>query len=595
LSSILFNNGILVDHLSLFFIFVILLVAIPIFIYTFGYIKEYKGKYSRVYNVCLTLIFTLSMVLVMLSKDSITFIVFWEIMSVSSFFLVIYEHKNEINIHNGIMYLIMTHISGFFLMTMFAFIYKYTGYLNFDEIMAHSYLLVGTKARLVFVLAVLGFGAKAGFVPLHAWLPKAHPSAPSNASALMSGVMLKVALYGLIRVAYYFIANMSLGLALSLVIIGTLTAIYAILNALVQKDIKKLLAYSSAENIGIILSVIGLSLVFNYYGLKELALLSLVAALFHILNHAVFKSLLFTSAGSVLFATGSKNMNELGGLYHKMKFATIMAFIGTLSISAIPPFNGFASELLIFKNFIYGSKMIDHIWVATLLLVSGSIIALTSGGALYAAVKSFGITYLGSARSEKAKHVHKLPLSMNIGLMILALECIGLGVFSPFVIKGLISFMSASFSNINLKVPIFNINTELTKVSLILVIMVVVIFLVNKWLSKKSKIIYSDTWGCGFINQNSKMQYSANALSQPQTRLFWKVEGYKKNSKVSSFIKLNNSLYDICEKNLYNPLVKAVDYISRVVVSIHLGQVRIYVLYIFLALFLVTVSVYKFI
>ncbi|BEP28446.1 proton-conducting transporter transmembrane domain-containing protein [Helicovermis profundi] len=590
--SILFNNGLLIDNLSLFFVFTILLISIPVFIYTFGYIKEYKDEYSRIYNVFLTTIFILSMLLVVLAKDSITFIVFWEIMSVSSFFLVIYEHKNFINIKNGIMYLIMTHISGFFLMTMFAFLYKYTGYVDFVGIAHRSNLVVGSKAIVVFVLALFGFGAKAGFMPLHAWLPKAHPSAPSNASALMSGLMLKVAIYGLIRVSFYFIGLVSLPFSLALVIIGVITAIYAILNAIVQKDIKKLLAYSSAENIGIIASVIGLSLVFKHYGMYDFALLAFVGAIFHILNHAVFKSLLFMSAGSVLFATGTKNMNELGGLYSKMKFASIAAFIGTLSISAIPPLNGFASEFLIFKNFIYGPKMINDIWVVVVLLFSGAIIALTSGGALFAAVKSYGMTYLGSSRTKKAEKIHKIPLTMNIGLGILAIECIILGVFSPFIIKKLILLMSESFSGINLNSSLFNINTELTKVSLILIAVVTIILIINKILSSKTKIVYSDTWGCGFVNQSNKMQYTSNAFSQPQTRLFAKVQGYSKNTKVSSVIHLSNNIFDICENYLYTPTLNIVNYISKKVVRIHLGKVRIYVLYIFIALTATTFTIY---
>ncbi len=589
--SILFRNGIMADNLSMFFTATILLVSIPVLIYTLGYIKEYKNVYSLKYNLMLTIVFIVSMILVVMSKDTLTFIVFWEVMSVSSFFLVIYEYKDQGNIGSGIMYLIMTHISGFFLMVMFAFLYKFTGSTDFEEIARFSHNLTENDIAVVFILAIFGFGAKAGFVPLHAWLPKAHPSAPSNASALMSGVMLKVALYGLIRVAFFFIADIPLNLSLSLVVIGTVTAIYSILNALVQKDIKKLLAYSSAENIGMILATIGLSLVFKHYGLNTISLLSLVAALFHILNHAAFKSLLFASAGSVLYATGTKNMNELGGLYGKMKFATIVAFIGTLSIAAIPPFNGFTSEMLILKNFILGASKVPDSWVAGILMISGAIIVLTSGGTLFAAVKSFGITYLGSPRSSKAESIHKIPLTMKIGMAILAAQCVLFGIFSPIIVNKLLYYMSDIYSGTNIDISVVAVNYEILIVSGILLTTIMAIGLAVKINSKN--IASGDTWGCGFVNTSNRMQYTANALSQPQTRLFAKVQGYTKHVKITSRIHIDDHVCDIFEEKLYFPIVKLIDYVSGKVIRIHLGKVRVYVLYIFIALGATLLGVYR--
>ena len=590
--SILFNNGILFDNLSVFFAATISIVSIPIFIYTLGYIKEYKNIYSLGYNIALTAIFIVSMVLVVISKDSITFIVFWEIMSVTSFFLVIYEHKERANIDSGIMYLIMTHISGFFLMALFAFLYQITGSTDFNEITQSSNLISGNDIKTVFVLAVIGFGAKAGFVPLHAWLPKAHPSAPSNASALMSGVMLKVALYGLIRVLYLFLESVPLYLSLSLVTLGVITAVYSILNALVQKDIKKLLAYSSAENVGMILATIGLSLVFKHYGLNTISLFAFVAALLHILNHAVFKSLLFASAGSVLFATGSKNMNELGGLYHKMKFATMAAFIGTLSIAAFPPLNGFASEMIILKSFILGSAQVPDSWAAGIVTISGALIALTGGGAFYAAIKSFVITYLGSPRSVKAEKIHETPFAMKMGMGILAGLCILFGVFSPFIVKRLIYGFSGMYSAATIDFSVIEMDYEILMVSGIMLGSFIMIGAVAKLDGRK--ILRGDTWGCGFINQSNRMQYTANALSQPQTRLFSKAQGYSKKVKITSLIHINDCVYDTFEEKAYVPVVKAINSISSKVIRIHQGKVRIYVLYIFLALGATMLGVYNF-
>lgn len=594
LLPILFSNGILSDKISIFFALLIITVFIPIIIYSMGYIKEYKNKYSTNYNIFLIVLFTLSMLCVVFANDSITFLIFWEIMSASSFFLVIYEYKNKENIKSGIMYFIMTHISGFFLMVMFAFLYKYTGSINFDEFQKASYGFTIAQKNTIFILALLGFGAKAGFVPLHAWLPKAHPSAPSNASALMSGVMLKVSIYGFIRVSFSFMKDIPIYLSLIVVVLGALTAIFAILNALVQKDIKKLLAYSSAENIGIILSTLGLSLVFLNFDLKELAIITFTAALFHILNHAIFKSLLFASAGSVLYATGTKNMNELGGLYNKMKFATICAFIGTASISAIAPLNGFASELLIFKSFIIGTVTIKDTWTAVILMMCIVIIALTSGAALYASVKSFGITYLGQARSEKANSIHKIPASMNTGLGFLALMCILLGVFSPFAIK-LISNVSVSILNTGVNTVQINNNYEVTMVAAIIVVITLIITIISKNLDSKNKTTIKETWGCGFNNMKPYMQYSGNGLSQPATTLFGNIVGYSKKVKKGSSMSLKNKAFDKLERYLYDPIVNIVNYIASNIVKIHTGKIQVYTLYIFVSLLVTVLAVYKFI
>ena len=411
------------DWLSIYFVLIIILIFIPVAIYTKGYIMEYKKHYSVKYMLFLIILFVASMIGVVLADNGIEFLVFWEIMSISSFFLVIYEYMNKENLKAGIFYFVMTHISGLFLMIMFAFLYKYTGSFDFNEIIKFSVNFSSKQKYIIFILALFGFGAKMGIVPLHAWLPKAHPTAPSNVSALMSGVMLKVALYGFIRVIFVFLTSTPLICGVIVLVIGTITAIFSILNALLQNNIKKLLAYSSAENIGLIFAALGISMIVINYNLKMLASLALTAALLHCLNHAIFKSLLFLNAGSVLYATGTKNMDELGGLHKSMKFTAICTFIGTCAISAVPPFNGFASEILILRSFIEAITTVSNIWIIILIFSCGIIVALTSGAAFYATVKSFGITFLGKPRTEKAEHVKIIPISMNIGQGITCYTC----------------------------------------------------------------------------------------------------------------------------------------------------------------------------
>ncbi len=515
LSLINFQN----DWLSIYFVLIISLVFIPVAIYTKGYIEEYREHYSLRYMLSLIILFAASMIGVVLASNAIDFLVFWEIMSMSSFFLVIYEYRYKENLRSGIFYFVMTHISGLFLMIMFAFLYKYTGSFDFKEIIKFSADFSSKQKYIIFILAFLGFGAKMGIVPLHAWLPKAHPTAPSNVSAMMSGVMLKVAVYGFIRITFVFLRSTPLNCGVIVLIIGTCTAIFSILNALLQNNIKKLLAYSSAENIGLIFAALGVSMILINYNLKTLASLALTAALLHCLNHGIFKSLLFLNAGSVLYATGSRNMNELGGLNKSMKFTAMCTFIGTCAISAIPPFNGFASEILILRSFIEAITKVNNIWVIILIFSCGIIIALTSGAAFYATVKSFGITFLGKPRTKKAEQVKKIPLSMNIGQGILAILTIITGVFSPFIISKIAHYTN-DLLDTSKKSPSFKNETEIIVFSIIIICITLILYIFNRINSLTKKQEINDTWACGYHTDKPYIQYSGSGFVQPAAKIF---------------------------------------------------------------------------
>ncbi|MBC2578736.1 proton-conducting transporter membrane subunit [Clostridium sp. DJ247] len=573
-------NYVMEDFLSAFFIFLIVLIVIPVFIYSLGYMKEYKKSYSIKYFWLLFVLFIVSMVGVVLARDSMVFMVFWEAMSISSFFLVIYEHENRENLKSGINYFVMTHISGLFLMLMFAYIYKFTGSTDFIEII-NSQNSIQSKG-LIFMLALIGFGAKAGLLPLHAWLPKAHPCAPSNVSALMSGVMLKVAVYGFIRVVFILLGEVSYKYGFVVLVLGTITAIYTIVNSLLQSDIKKLLAYSSSENIGVIFAVIGLALILNNLKLYELSILALTAGIFHVLNHGIFKSLLFTGAGSILYAAGAKNMNELGGLYRKMKFTTICVFIGTAAISAVPPLNGFASESLILISFIKASYVLNSKKLLLSIILCGIILALVAGTAMFSSVKAFGITYLGEPRSEKAVRIHEIPLSMKIGMGVLSLYSIVFGVFSPFVI----SRMSQGLSNTLIKKQyiVEAFGYEVTIVALLLTLIIVLILLVSKILDKDKNMKVYETWGCGFNRFKPNMQYSGDGYSQPATRYFGTFAAYKKEVSVRNAILLKQKTQDIIEKLLYTPIINLFTLLSDKIVKIHYGKIQLYITYILIAL-----------
>ncbi|MBP1745063.1 MAG: dehydrogenase [Firmicutes bacterium] len=577
------------DFLSVFFIVLIVITALPNVIYSFGYLEEYRKDYSLKYLWGMMALFILSMAGVVISADGVSFMIFWELMSVSSFFLVIFEHKKGENIKSGIMYFIMTHISGLLVMTMFILTAKFTGTYDFNVLTAGAANITDQQRLAILILALAGFGSKAGLVPLHAWLPKAHPAAPSNVSAMMSGIMLKIAIYGFIRVAFIFAKDVSVYFGVAVMLVGTITAIYAVINSLAQNDIKKLLAYSSSENIGMIFAVLGLALILRSLGLRSLSALALAAAMFHVLNHGIFKSLLFMSAGSVLFAAASKNMNELGGLYRKMKFASTCALVGTAAIAAVPPLNGFAGEILIYGSFIQALSAVRIPWIAMTILFCGIILALTGGGVVWASVKSFGMTYLGEPRSRKAEEVHEVPAAMKAGMAVLAGFAVLFGVFSPFIINLIYGWTSGD--------PAASaVGYEVTIVSAVLLLAVSALYLAGKMLSKKGVADeVRGTWACGFNDFKPYMEYSPDGFVQPGMRIFGNAAGYRKEVKVDGAVHTRARIKDVIEANVYLRVIKAVDYLAARIIKIHYGKIQIYVSYIFVSLIVSLILVLRFV
>ena len=336
------------------------------------------------------------MLLVTATDSVFSFLVFWELMSLSSFFLVVYEHEKPKNLRSGMTYLIMTHIGTAFITAAFLVLYLQTGSLSFDSFRGAAAQLPPLTKDSVFVLALLGFGTKAGLVPMHIWLPKAHPSAPSNVSALMSGVMLKVAIYGLARVTLGFVLPDSPGdawLGLLMVMAGSASALFGVLFAAVEHDIKRALAYHSVENVGIIVVGLGLSVVFMSYGLETLAALALLASMYHSLNHAVFKGLLFMAAGSVVLGAGTADMNLMGGLAKRMPWTSLFFLVGSIAIAGLPPLNGFVSEWLTLQALL-SSYQVPNVVLQLSIGFSSIVFALTLGLALATFVKLFGISFL---------------------------------------------------------------------------------------------------------------------------------------------------------------------------------------------------------
>ncbi|MBI3887652.1 hydrogenase 4 subunit B, partial [Candidatus Microgenomates bacterium] len=408
-----------IDQLSAFFIFIISLIALASSIYGLGYVKHYYKKYNLgalgfFYNL-----FLAGMVLVVSSSQVVFFLIVWEIMSLASYFLVIFEHKENATLKAGSLYFVMTHVGTVFIIIALMLLYITTGSLDFQAIKANITMVPPVLKTVVFLLALIGFGTKAGIIPFHIWLLSAHPAAPSHVSALMSGVMIKTGVYMLIRLTIDLMAPSPIWWGVIVLILGAISSLLGVLYALTEHDLKRLLAYHSIENIGIILLGVGSSLIFGALNLGSLAVLALTAALFHTLNHAIFKAVLFLGAGAVISQTHTRNIEDYGGLIKLMPITAFLFLIGSLAISALPPFNGFFSEWVTFQAIFAGisGSAIALRWV---FIVGAGSLAFTGGLAAMCFVKAFGATFLARPRSEEVKRAKEVDNFLLAGMSLLA-------------------------------------------------------------------------------------------------------------------------------------------------------------------------------
>ncbi|VVB77820.1 F(420)H(2) dehydrogenase subunit L [uncultured archaeon] len=565
----------LIDSLAAFFIIIISIVGFCVSIYSISYAEHFESVKKRNFLVSLMALFILSMMFVVISHNLLGFLFFWELMSISSFLLVLFDYEKEETKKAGIFYFVMTQLGTIFLIFSFILIYINTGTLDFTNTSLSPFL-----SSILFITLAIGFGTKAGMVPFHKWLSYAHPASPSSISALMSGVMIKVAIYGLIRFLF-IISQQQLWWGIAILIFGTISALLGIIYALKEQDLKRLLAYSSIENIGIILISIGLYMIFTYYSLPAIALVALFAGLFHAFNHSLFKSLLFMTAGSVVNATHTKNIEKMGGLVKNMKYTSLLFLIGAISISALPPFNGFVSELMIFQVF-FKSNSISSPLIKLILMISMSLFALTSALAAACFVKAFGIVFLAVPRSKEAKEAKEADKFMLVGPAILAILCMVIGVFSFQILNFIGEKAGVSFDLPNL-----------LWISIGTFIIGVIAYLIIRNIGNKHSRV-SETWGCGINSQNSKMEYTASGFSEPIVTIFSSIYQPKKINKPTFYDskgvifkegQASLSLIKFFEEYLYLPPLKMVHYISEKLYKIQ-NKIDLdsFILYIFLTI-----------
>jgi hydrogenase-4 component B len=564
-----FEFSFTVDRLSGFFIALVSVVSLAVEIYSFQYVEHMHDESRKNLLAFLMNSFIVSMVLVISSSTMFCFLFFWETMALASFLLVMLEYEKEQTVRAGMFYFVMTHLSTIFLFFAFIFLYVTTGTFNIQPITAQPLI-----ASIAFIFLFLGFGIKAGLIPFHKWLPYAHPASPSNISALMSGVMIKVAIYGLVR--FLLLLPMESWWGMLILVMGTASALLGVIYALKEPDLKKMLAYSSIENIGVIFVGIGLYVIFTVAGFAGIAMLALFGALFHSFNHAVFKSLLFMTTGSVINQAETRNIEEMGGLIKRMPTTALLFLIGAVSISALPPFNGFVSELMIFQAF-FQSTVLGNPFIILLLIVALSVFALTSALAAACFVKAFGISFLALPRSQKAKDAKEAPKYMLIGPALLAVLCVGLGVFSYQIFQAL---------GYTLQLP-----------NMLLIGSLLSIFYVLAWAALKQRAVamerVSETWGCGITTQTSMMEYSASGFSEPivtilksifRTEKKSELEYYDNNKAIVKSGKAELKLINFFEEYLYLPIAGFIKKVSLKVSGAQRGDVDLHIAYAFVTI-----------
>jgi hydrogenase-4 component B len=504
------------DPLSSFFLVCVFLVSGLSAVYGGGYLGASVGKRRLAPALFFFNLLVASMAVVTVARDGILFLVAWEIMSLTSFFLVTFESEREDVRRAGMTYLIASQLGVIFLFVLFALLGRGSGSYDFDILGAASGPAAGL-ANICFLLALVGFGTKAGFWPVHIWLPDAHPAAPSHVSALMSGVMIKMGIYGLLR-TLAFLGTPPEWWGALLIAIGAVSGLAGVLHALAQHDLKRLLAYHSVENIGIIALGIGVGLLGQSQGNAAVAFLGFAGGLLHVLNHGLFKGLLFQGAGSVLHGTGTRDIDSLGGLYRRMPTTATTFLVGSIAICGLPPLNGFVSEWLIYIGAFRGGATFSAGWEIWALVVVPAL-ALIGGLAAACFVKAFGIVFLGEPRTEAASRAHEAGNAMRVPMLVGAFLCLAIGLWPAGAVR--IVAPAASFlGKMSGASPDAGSLSAITRVGAVLLALVVLLGLVRLALLRGRKVSRAATWGCGYAAGSPRMQYTAVSFAQPILALF---------------------------------------------------------------------------
>jgi hydrogenase-4 component B len=629
------------DRISAVFLLITGFVYLPVSIYSAAYMQKYRGRYSlKSFFLIFHMLFA-AIALILLAGDVVLFLIGWESMSILSYLLVSYEHEHEENVFAGFLMLAMGELGTLAVAVGFLLLGVHAGNLDFASIRAASGNLAGSLGWAVFLLSFLGFGVKAGLVPLSSWLPRAHPVAPGNVSAILSGVILNLGIYGILRTNIDLSPVVSSGQGSIVLAVGAISALVGILYATTENDLKKMLAHSSIENMGIVTVSLGAALLFKVYGHMELAGIALIVALYHMVNHSLYKSLLFLGAGAVDSQTGSRDMNLLGGLIRTMPWTAFFFLIGSLSIAALPPFNGFVSEWLTLQV-VLQSVVLSSTGVKVVFALTGGALALTAGLAVTCFVKAFAMNFLGRARSRAAEKAVEVGSAMKISMGSLAFFCLLMGILPTYVIpvlnttvnplthvdaadalvppfftigEGNSRFSKAfvsDFHNLGAQVGssvlpgrglvvlhqggeknpvIFAMSTAY---GLFVLVLLLGGTMVVCRLFGKRKTIQRPAWDGGIRQFASNMTYTATGFSNPVRVIFdavfrpTTVEDTKETVEAHFRTAISGERHEIhlVDRIIYQPTIKLLQWSAQKVGRIHVGKINSYATYVLLTLLL---------
>ena len=570
------------DPLSGFFLIPVFLLCALAAIYGAEYLEEYRGRKAPAPPWFFFNLLVASMVVVILARNGVLFLMAWEVMALSSFFLVTFEDEKESTRQAGWIYLVASHVGTAFLLALFILLGRASGSLDFDRFSASS------GAGLLFVMALVGFGTKAGFVPLHVWLPEAHPAAPSHVSAVMSAVMIKTGIYGLLRVIMFLGAPQAWW-GWVLCGVGLTSGTIGVLLALAQQDLKRLLAYSSVENVGIIALGLGVGLIGLCAGRPAVAVVGFAGAFLHVLNHSLFKGLLFLGAGNVLHGAHTREIDRLGGLLRRMPLTGAIFLIGAAAISGLPPLNGFVSEFLIYLASFKGAVSLQgSAGVPMVATIAG--LALIGGLAAACFTKAFGIVFLGQPRSAHSEQAREVGLAMVLPGFVLAAGCILIGLFGASVVASMAPLVSevTRLSSAIVRTSLSEAAHSVAYVSLVggSMVGIAALLALGRAIALAGRPVSTNvTWDCGYAEPSPRMQYTASSFAQPLTDTFGLLLQTRRvllapRGLFPTEAGLVTETPDPYQEYIFQPFLRAIGRGFSILRLVQQGQVQLYILYI---------------
>lgn len=581
------SANMLLDPLAAVFAAAISLVTALAAVYGREYLRsDASGKNQGIIWLFFNLL-AVGMLLVVVARNGVLFLASWELMSLASFFLVTHDDEKESVRRAGWVYLIAMHLGTAFLLALFLLLGKNSPSLDFDQ-----FSTAAAPSGVFFILAVIGFGTKAGFIPMHVWLPEAHPAAPSHVSAVMSGVMIKTGIYGLLRMVT-MLGEPPAWWGWTLIGIGVVSGVMGVLYALSQHDLKRLLAYHSVENIGIISLGLGVGILGIAYKNPTMAALGFTGGLLHVVNHAVFKSLLFLGAGAVLHATGTGELDRLGGLLKRMPTTATTFLVGAAAISGLPPLNGFVSEFLIYLGAIAGvggSLRSAEATMISITVVGG--LALIGGLAAACFTKAFGIVFLGEPRSSEASHAHEAGAAMRWPMIVLAALCVVIGLTAPWwpmILRPAVQILVRMRTPVDVAATSAGPLAGVIFTSYILLGLVVLLWQLRRRLLAGRRVEQAVTWDCGYMAPTPRMQYTSSSFARPLVLLFRlflrpRDEIHPPQGLYPKHASLHTHAPDVFRRYFYNPLFLGIAWAASKLRWLQEGRIQIYVLYIALTI-----------